>query len=98
MAVLTSRWVTGFMLGCFSATLCGCNPSNSAGGPRPPDPNVHTGDVDGYRYEIHGDPVVKYEQLGERDMKITSGPNWFEIKDGNLSRIGKTTAPSTAVT
>ena len=93
MIMAANRWAGAFLLGCFVVALCGCNPSNSTGGPSLPDPNVHMGDVDGYRYELHGDSVLNYQQLGENDRRVTSGSNWLEVKAGELIANGKEYGP-----
>src|SRR5437868_40356 len=76
---------------CLGSVACGPPSSPTTSGS---DPLVHTGSVDGYKFEMHGDPKIRTEQeTGPKGSgshpKVTCGSNWFSVRDGRLFANGK---------
>jgi hypothetical protein len=74
---------------CMVPAGCGIRSSSNL-----PVPEVHTGSIDGYKYEMHGGSTLRAEQLpnekGTEDYpKVTCGANWFSIRDRHLIVNGK---------
>lgn len=64
---------------CVGLTLLGCRPGG-----------VTKGNVNGITYEVHGGHGV---EIIDNDIKIASGKNVIEIKDGRISLNGKDRGP-----
>lgn len=71
----------------------GCGSGSSSKSPES-DPQVHTGSVDGYKYEMHGHSTVRIDQETDpkgsgNHPKVTCGSNWFSVQGGRLFANGK---------